>query len=469
MEILCFVAGSVWKMGVSVSLLIGAVLAVRCCFLHRLPKRTFPVLWMICIFRALIPEVPHSPVNIQVLLSKIESQAFVRNASHISEAGETMLEGMYLWMTEGTGGLHGATAATTGGTPVAGIAAVIWLVGFVVLSAYVLTIYVKYRRFFSESLPLKEVLDWESGLARKVRLRRSDRISAPLSYGLIRPVILFPASMDWTDEAAVSMILAHETIHIRRFDGLLKGALALCLCVHWYHPLVWLMVSLGSRDMELACDEAVVQEASWDLRRDYALTLIRMEERRGAGGVLYSHFSENAIEERIAAIMKIKKTTGLALICALCLVIGLTAVFATEAPNREAEELIWPVDGCQQITMTFGERTHPVTGETKVFDHITIGDSQGNAEGATVWASSGGIVTEAEYRSDLGYYLVIDHGDGFVTKYTHCGELLVGVDQEVQQREPIASVGKTGLVTGPCLGFYVYRDGQAVDPVLYLE
>ena len=167
--------------------------------------------------------------------------------------------------------------------------------------------------------------------------------------------------------------------------------------------------------------------------------------------------------------MKIKKTTGLALICALCLVIGLTAVFATEAPDREAEELIWPVDDCQQITMTFGERIHPVTGETKVFDHITIGDSQGNAEGATVWASSGGIVTEAEYRSDLGYYLVIDHGDGFVTKYTHCGELLVGVDQEVQQREPIASVGKTGLVTGPCLGFYVYRDGQAVDPVLYLE
>ncbi|MBR7147821.1 MAG: M23 family metallopeptidase, partial [Firmicutes bacterium] len=132
------------------------------------------------------------------------------------------------------------------------------------------------------------------------------------------------------------------------------------------------------------------------------------------------------------------------------------------------EGMIWPAEGCDRITMTFGERMHPVTGEVMMFDHITISDSEGNARGAAVMAAASGIVTEADYHSDLGYYLVIDHGNGLVTKYTHCEELLVLVDQNVMQGEAIARVGATGKATGPCLGFYVSQDGQAVDPMLYL-
>lgn len=56
-----------------------------------------------------------------------------------------------------------------------------------------------------------------------------------------------------------------------------------------------------------------------------------------------------------------------------------------------------------------------------------------------------------------------------MTKYTHCQELLVSEGQAVTQGENIASVGATGMVTGACLGFYVYQDGEAVDPSLYLE
>ncbi|MBR7147858.1 MAG: peptidoglycan DD-metalloendopeptidase family protein [Firmicutes bacterium] len=460
MDVLWRVAETVWSMSGSLSLLIGAVLVARGVWIHRLPKRTFSLLWTICAFRALLPAVPRSSVNIGSLLSKNQIRTFAGNASLFGEVLDVVPEGM--------GAIESGSMITESSTPIGEILLWIWLFGVVASGVYFLTVYLSYRRIFAQSLPLNKKLIWESGLLRSIQLRTSDRISAPLSYGLVCPVILFPASMDWEDSEALRMILDHEAVHIRRFDGLLKKVLALSLCLHWWNPMVWCMFRFGNRDVELACDEAVVRKAGLGLRESYALALIRMEERRGTRGVLYSHFSENAIEERITAIMKIKKTSGLALVCALCLVVGLTMVFATEAPEVKEEGMIWPAEGCDRITMTFGERMHPVTGEVMMFDHITISDSEGNARGAAVMAAASGIVTEADYHSDLGYYLVIDHGNGLMTKYTHCEELLVQADQNVAQGDTIALVGATGKVTGHCLGFYVSQDGQAVDPMLYL-
>ena len=476
MEVLWTVFRTLWRTGASASLLIAAVLIARMILIHRLPKRTFSLLWTICICRILIPVTLESPINIRFLFREKLLPGFAGNASLFGEEGAAFT-GSEIWAGNETHAASGIAAAITGGTPAAGIWAAIWLLGAMLLGTYFLSVYVRYRRMFAESLPLEVSVEWESGLMRPISLRSSDRISAPLSYGLFRPVILFPVCMNWEDENLTEMILAHEAVHIRRLDGLLKGMMALSLCLYWYNPLMWLMFFLGSCDMELACDEAVVLESEGDLRREYALALIRMEERRGTCGRLYSHFSENAIEERITAIMKIKKTTGLALVCALCLVIGLTAVFATDAPDAAedgdlstaGEELIWPAEDCDRITAAFGERVHPVTGEIKMYDHMTIAASGGSAKGAAVSASASGTVVEAEYSSTLGYYAAIDHGNGLMTKYTYCQELLVTEGQTVKQGETIASVGATGMVTGPCLGFYVYQDGEAMDPKMYLE
>ena len=54
-------------------------------------------------------------------------------------------------------------------------------------------------------------------------------------------------------------MLAHELAHVRRRDCLRKLLLIACLCLYWWNPLVWAMVRLANRDMELACDEAVLR------------------------------------------------------------------------------------------------------------------------------------------------------------------------------------------------------------------
>jgi len=87
---------------------------------------------------------------------------------------------------------------------------------------------------------------------------------------------------------------------------------------------------------ELSCDEAVVRHFGETIKSSYALTLVSMEEKRSGLSHLCNNFSKNAIEERIIAIMKIKKTSLIAGLLAVALISGVTTVFATSAANASA-------------------------------------------------------------------------------------------------------------------------------------
>jgi hypothetical protein len=125
--------------------------------------------------------------------------------------------------------------------------------------------------------------------------------------------------------------LAHEFVHIRRFDTVSKLALTAAVCVHWCNPLVWVMYVLANRDLELSCDESVIRLFGENTKSAYARTLIRMEERKSGLRPLCNNFSKNAIEERIVAIMKMKKTSLAAMLAAATLVVGVGTAFATSA------------------------------------------------------------------------------------------------------------------------------------------
>lgn len=75
-----------------------------------------------------------------------------------------------------------------------------------------------------------------------------------------------------------------------------------------------------------------------------------------------------------------------------------------------------------------------------------------------------GVVTEAGYKSTLGYYITIDHGEGLVSSYAHCKEIFFGVGDNVTMSDTIATVGATGMATGPFLAFSVTQDGIPINP-----
>lgn len=225
----------------------------------------------------------------------------------------------------------------------------LWGVGTLACTCAFGVSYVRSRRRFAASLPVGDaaalaVLAEERarvGLRRAVRLRSCDAIDTPLTYGLLRPRILVPAGMSWTQQGAggstgeaserARLAVAHELTHIRRFDVAKKAVLAAALCLHWFNPLAWAMWVLANRDIELACDEAVVRRRGLEARGAYARALIDMEETRGTTGLtpLYSAFGSGALEERIVTIMHIKKTSAAAVLASALLVTGVPMALAT--------------------------------------------------------------------------------------------------------------------------------------------
>lgn len=229
----------------------------------------------------------------------------------------------------------------------------VWGIGALICLGFFSFAYIKCYREFQTSLPVdnETVRAWYPShpLRRRLSIRQSSQVTAPLSYGILRPVILMPKETDWTDTRQLSYILEHEYVHIRRLDGLVKLVMVAALCIHWFNPLVWVMYILFNRDIELSCDETVVRRFGESTKSAYAMTLIYMEEAKSGLAPLYNSFSKNAVEERIRAIMKIRKTTAATSILAAVLVISITSAFATSAAMPEEERIEADVDGKNEM------------------------------------------------------------------------------------------------------------------------
>ena len=137
--------------------------------------------------------------------------------------------------------------------------------------------------------------------------------------------------MDWKNEKQLQYVLSHEYVHIYRYDTVTKLIATLALCIHWFNPFVWVMYILFNRDIELACDESVIRQFGEKSKSAYSLMLINMEATKSGLLPFCNSFSKNAIEERITAIMKTKKTTIFSLVLACLIVVGVATAFATSA------------------------------------------------------------------------------------------------------------------------------------------
>ena len=85
-----------------------------------------------------------------------------------------------------------------------------------------------------------------------------------------------------------------------------------------------------------------------------------------------------------------------------------------------------------------------------------------------IYASRSGQVTTATYGTDAGYYVSVNHGDGFASVYMHMTHYIVSVGQYVSQGQVIGYVGSTGASTGPHLHFGISKNGTYVNPMNYL-
>ena len=118
---------------------------------------------------------------------------------------------------------------------------------------------------------------------------------------------------------------------------------------------------------------------------------------------------------------------------------------------------VWPTPTLSMVTSGYGERWGS--------NHFGLDISGANASGEPIVAADGGTVLFAG-SDDSGYgtYVVLDHGNGFVTYYGHMTQALVQTGDKVAQGELIGLVGSTGDSTGPHCHFEVRKDGEHIDP-----
>ena len=117
------------------------------------------------------------------------------------------------------------------------------------------------------------------------------------------------------------------------------------------------------------------------------------------------------------------------------------------------------------ITSSFGNRVHPVLGYTRFHEGVDMSAYTNTP----IYAARGGKVTKASYQDGgAGYYVNINHGDGYSSIYMHMTRYIVSAGQYVSQGQVIGYVGSTGLSTGPHLHFGIAKNGSYVNPMKYI-
>lgn len=339
---------NITQMSFSAAVLVIAITIIRAVSINRIPKKTFLVLWAVVILRLIMPFSIPSPFSVYSLIGNS-----TETTEKIAETPVAYIVPMTLQTQPETISMvppsqlpqEGATKLPIQSTTDAPSPwMIVWLIGVVLCVLYFTLAYIKFYRRFQTSIITKNdyVNSWlgEHRIVRPIRVKQSGRITTPLTYGVLHPVILIPETIDWSDEKQLLYILSHEYIHIRRFDVVSKMILTAALCLHWFNPLVWVMYVLVNRDLEITCDETVVRSLGETSKSSYALTLLKLEEQRKVFAPYYSGFSRNAAEERIIAIMRYKKSSAIAIALAVLLVVGMTSAFALSAtPNVDTNSL----------------------------------------------------------------------------------------------------------------------------------
>ena len=135
---------------------------------------------------------------------------------------------------------------------------------------------------------------------------------------------------------------------------------------------------------------------------------------------------------------------------------------STQAPSSSG----W-VSPLKSYTLTspFGMRVHPISGKYKMHDGVDMSAPQGTP----IYAAKSGKVTRTAFQAGgAGYYVTINHGDGFTSVYMHMTHYIVSAGQYVNAGQVIGYVGSTGGSTGPHLHFGIAYNGSYVNPMNYV-
>ena len=206
------------------------------------------------------------------------------------------------------------------------IAGIVWIFGIAILLLCSLISHFRLKKRLSDSIPLSE------------EIRLCDHIETPFVYGLFQPMIYLPSSLNEKDR---KIVLKHERMHIARRDHLLKPLAYLISIVHWFNPLVWLSYHLFCKDIEIACDEAVIKDMTLQEKKDYSKTLLSCAAHKRFVFSYPLAFGEVGIKERVKNVLDYKKPSFWIILAGIVICIVTGVCFLTNPKhNPDASYLL---------------------------------------------------------------------------------------------------------------------------------
>ena len=267
-----------WQAG----LIVLAVMAVRP-LLRRAPRRAVCMLWLLVALRLLLPArlTVESPVSLQQpesppILAYQELRQ--QEKAYVSTPPEQRPE------------MAGPAAAQ--GFALLDQLPAIWLTGVGCMALYMALSLLRMR--------------WRLRAAPRIQdnVYRCTDWSTPFVLGVLAPRIYVPETVSEQD---FPQVLAHERCHIRRWDHVWKPLAFLLLAVNWFNPVLWAAYVLLGRDMERACDEMVLKNATPSQRAAYSRALVACAAQPKMAAVCPLAFGEVAVKERVKNVLNYKK------------------------------------------------------------------------------------------------------------------------------------------------------------------
>ena len=172
----------------------------------------------------------------------------------------------------------------------------IWAAGCLACLLWAALSYLRLRRQVAEAVLVSPLM--------AAAVYESDQIPSPFVCGFFRPRIYLPAGLDVADR---TYVLLHEKAHLRRWDHRTKVLAWLALSVHWFNPVLWVAYRLFCRDVEAACDQAVIRTFGREDTARYAEALLHLGRRTPLPAVLPLAFGEEDAKHRIRGVLTYKK------------------------------------------------------------------------------------------------------------------------------------------------------------------
>lgn len=271
----------------------------------------------------------------------------------------------------------------------------IWLGGTILTALFILGMNLLFRR---RLLGNRKLLTWEDG---GLKVYQSSLVNVPCLYGLLSPAVYVPSGI-LPGDSRFKYIVLHEKTHLDHWDHIWSLLRTVCLCVHWFNPLVWLAVRLSRIDAELYCDEGTVRRLEEEDRLGYgeaviSLGVARTSLREKLTCVTSMSTGRRQMKERIRMIVHspVSKVWAVAVAVLICI-------------------------GAVCVTFT-GGKAQP---EDSVTD--SAGSSVAGSGGASVNGSGGDLMTDSGGSSAAGSGGAWDDGSGGDLMTDSGGALITG-------------------------------------------